>query len=300
MPAMQPAKPLATSKIAALASVVGDGQTKQIRRDAFGLSRGVVAGVEKLDRPASPDGPMAQQPSDDPSLDLPAADREPVRSEQVEHDVVVVAGVEGDVVAPGFGDGPDDVEGPVAVERSDLDGDDRLDFGEPPPEAIRQVRAADGLLKVEADERDHLGDGPAMGQPRVVVGAGTGEAEQSGVIAEVAQDRRPRRSPGRSDRRSRRSAPAAPAGRRRLDRFPRRRGPVPGDTGRAAGREWRTGSCERRRRSRRHRRRCNTGRGPSAGARPTVARPSGPAASRGSPHRGEGRRARGRIEMRHQ
>ena len=49
-----------------------DGQTKQIRRDAFCLSRGVMAGAEKLDRATSPDGPMAQQPSDDPSLDLPA------------------------------------------------------------------------------------------------------------------------------------------------------------------------------------------------------------------------------------
>ncbi len=104
---------------------------------------------------------------------------------------------------PDFGHGPDDVEGPVAVEGSDLDGDDPFDFGEPPPEAIRQVRAADGLLKVEADERDHLGHGPAMGQPRVVVGAGTGEAEQAGVIAKVAQD------PGLGDRLAGRTADSA-------------------------------------------------------------------------------------------
>ena len=54
---------------------------------------------------------------------------------------------------------------------------------------IRQVRAADGPLKVEADERDHITHCAAMSQPRVVVKAGTGEAEQPGMIAEVAQCR---------------------------------------------------------------------------------------------------------------
>ena len=109
-----------------------DGQAKQIRRDAFRLSRGVMAFVQEIDRATSPDGPMAQQPSDDPSLDRPGADREPIRGEQVEHDVIVVTRVECDVVTPGFGHGPDDVKTSVSVERSDLDGDDRASISANP------------------------------------------------------------------------------------------------------------------------------------------------------------------------
>ena len=98
MPAMQPAKSWAASKNAALASVVADGQTKQSAGIASGPARR-RGSVEQLDRPASPDRPVAQQPAHDPPLDLAAADLEAVRGQQVEHDVVVVAGVKGDVVA---------------------------------------------------------------------------------------------------------------------------------------------------------------------------------------------------------
>ena len=95
---------------------------------------------------------MAEQSPDDPAFDLPASDGESIRREEVEHDVIVIACVKSDVVTPGFGDGSDDVDGSIAVERGDLDGDDILDFGEPAPEMIRQVRATNGFLKVKANQ----------------------------------------------------------------------------------------------------------------------------------------------------
>ena len=45
-------------------------------------------------------------------------------------------GVERDVVAPGIDDRPDDVEGLIAVERRNLDGDDGGYFGESAPERV--------------------------------------------------------------------------------------------------------------------------------------------------------------------
>ena len=169
MPAMQPAKPWAASKNAALASVTCDGRREQLGRDVVGPSRRWRTSSSKLDRPARPDRPVAQQPADDPRARL-GRRPEAERRQQVEHDVVVVAGVEGDVVAAGLGDGADHVERLVAVERGDLDRDDALDLGEPPPERDRSSRPAHGRLEVEADERDHPGDGPAVGQQLVVVG----------------------------------------------------------------------------------------------------------------------------------
>ena len=70
---------------------------------------------------------------------------------------------------PGFGDGADDVERLVAVERRDLDRDDVGDLREAPPERVRQPPPADRRLQVEADERDHAPRRAAMREQLVVV-----------------------------------------------------------------------------------------------------------------------------------
>ena len=57
------------------------------------------------------------------------------RAQQVEDDVIVIAGVERDaLLCPGLDHAPDHIEGPVAVEGRDLDRDHVLDRGEPAPE----------------------------------------------------------------------------------------------------------------------------------------------------------------------
>src|SRR5438034_3780069 len=101
--------------------------------------------VEQLDRLFSPDGPMSEQPADD----APVFAGKMMRGEQIHHDVVVVAGVEGDVVAPGVGNGANHVDRLVAIERRHLDRDDVLDLGESTPEGIWQDAPADGGLEIE-------------------------------------------------------------------------------------------------------------------------------------------------------
>ena len=84
---MQPAKPLAASKKAALASVTCDRQPEQVGRRRPSPRRGGLAGVEQLDRPPRPDRPVAEQAADEPTLDPPAADPEAEGREQIEDDV---------------------------------------------------------------------------------------------------------------------------------------------------------------------------------------------------------------------
>src|SRR5207302_11505544 len=69
-----------------------------------------VAHVEELHCFAGPDSPMTEKAADDEAFDDAAVRREHKRSEQIHHDVVIVAGIEGDVEA-GFGDSPHDIEG---------------------------------------------------------------------------------------------------------------------------------------------------------------------------------------------
>ena len=81
------------------------------------------------------------------------------RRHQVEHDVVVVAGVERDAVGgTGLDHAAHHIERAVAVERRDLDRHDVLDRREAAPERHRQHDAADGRLQIEADQRNFARD----------------------------------------------------------------------------------------------------------------------------------------------
>lgn len=142
---------------------------------------GLDAG-EDFDGLLGPDGPLAEEAADD--AEGSAFDLE--RSDEVVDDVVVVAGVEGDLVgAAGGGDAAEDIDGLIAIEGGHFDGDDVFDFGEAPPEGIGQKASADGGLEVEADDGDDLGDGSGVGDQFVDGGiAQGGEAEEDGVVAE--------------------------------------------------------------------------------------------------------------------
>ena len=134
-PAMQPAKSWAASKKAALASVTRTA----VRRSSDGI---VPAAAAAWHSPSSSTARLVQTdqwPSRPPTIRRSTGPRgvsNAVGGHQVVHDGVVVPGVEGDVVAARLGDGADDVEGLVAVERGDLDRDHALDLGELPPERI--------------------------------------------------------------------------------------------------------------------------------------------------------------------
>ena len=106
---------------------------------------------------------MAEQAADEAQLARLGAERHG----EVEHDVVVVAGVERDPVLRARGrDAVHDVERAVAVERRDLDPDDVLDRGEALPEVAREQHAADRGLQVEADDRQLVGERAAVREHR--------------------------------------------------------------------------------------------------------------------------------------
>src|SRR5690348_1656960 len=100
----------------------------------------------QLDSTLRPDGPVAEQAADDPPLDLTPIDLESVGRYQVGDDAVVVTCKESNVVAAGFGDGPNHVECTVAVEGRNLDGGDALDLRKPPPESVRENAPANRWL----------------------------------------------------------------------------------------------------------------------------------------------------------
>ena len=79
---MQPAKPCAASKKAALASVTRTA----VRRSSDGTVAGARRGLavrEQLDGPARPDRPVAEQAADDPPLDRAARRLDPVGGHEV-------------------------------------------------------------------------------------------------------------------------------------------------------------------------------------------------------------------------
>ena len=219
---------------------------QQFGGDRAAALNGAMTFAQEFHGLARPDRPVPQQPAHDAALDGAAAHVEAIRREQVEHDVVVVAGVERDVVAAGLGDGADDVERLVAVEGGDLDGDDVLDLHEPPPERERQHAAAHRGLQVEAHQRQNLRHGAAVGDQLVVAGASSsppGSASRHGSQARGAA--RPRASLAASRRRCRRCEPTARAARHRRGPALRQRVAGRARTGRGSGREWRTASCAR-------------------------------------------------------
>ncbi len=134
-PAITPWKSLATSKIAALQSVTCASSASRSCGTAIGRDGGVDA-LQQFDRALDPDAPVPEQAALDPhGVHRALRRRSRNGSQQVEHDVVVVAGVERDPIGgAGLDDAAHHVERAVAVERRDLDGDDVLDRREAPPE----------------------------------------------------------------------------------------------------------------------------------------------------------------------
>ena len=105
-------------------------------------------------------------------------------------DVVVVPGIENDVVPSAFGDCTHHVDGGIAVKGGDLDGDHIFDLHELFPEIERVFPAADGRLQVKADQRNDLRHFVAMGEQNLVAGIPEiGKAEQPRVVSVFHRER---------------------------------------------------------------------------------------------------------------
>ena len=115
----------------------------RVERHKLGVNlvggNGSVNVLQQFDRALDPYAPMAEQPA----FDAQGA-RAPMRDhgegcDEVEDDVIVVAGIERDALGGiRLGDAADHVQRAVTIERRDLDGDDVVDRRETPPERHRQ------------------------------------------------------------------------------------------------------------------------------------------------------------------
>jgi hypothetical protein len=122
-----------------------------LRNVLLAASCGVTL-LQQFRRTSRPDSPVTQQAAYDAVRFRSLSDSKNVRRDKIHHNVVIVAGVESDV-ASRLRHGPNNIEGLVAIERSNFDGDHVLDFREFPPKTVGQHAATDGWLQVKSDDR---------------------------------------------------------------------------------------------------------------------------------------------------
>src|SRR5262245_47858278 len=102
--------------------------------------------------------------------------------EEISNDGVIVAGVECNVVAPGFSNGADHINRLIAVERRNLDGDDIFDRRQPLPEGMREQTASRCRLQIESEQRQCLSHRCAVGEQVVIAGLReSSERNQAGM-----------------------------------------------------------------------------------------------------------------------
>lgn len=111
---------------------------------------------------ARPHCPLAEEPSCKSPFHSATVDVESMRREKIEDDVIIVARVECDVIAAGFGNGADHIKCAVSIKGGDLDRDHRREFREAPPKRIRQHASAGRGLEIETEDGQHISDRPAM------------------------------------------------------------------------------------------------------------------------------------------
>jgi hypothetical protein len=110
-----------------------------------------------------------------------------MRCDKIHHNVVVVAGIKSNI-APRLRNGTDNIEGLVAIERSNFDGDHVLDFRELPPKTVGQCTATDGCLQVKADYGQDLGHASAVSYESVIICVPQrGQAQQASTVPEIRQ-----------------------------------------------------------------------------------------------------------------
>src|SRR5882724_5770985 len=135
------------------AVAVGDAgiESEQIGGHRVLVARG-AAPLELLHGARGPYRPVAEQAATEIGTRRDALVAQVEWQCEVEQDMVVIAGIERDAVErTGGGDTAQHVEGAVAIERRDLDGDDVVDCCKTPPEIRAQDDAADRRLKIKAN-----------------------------------------------------------------------------------------------------------------------------------------------------
>ena len=112
--------------------------------------------LQMRNRCFGPDGPVSQQTADDAS----AVAAEIKFCQQIDQDVVVVAGIQSNLIfATGIEHSTDHIDGLIAIERRHFDGNDIFNLDELAPEAIGKNLAAGERLQIKADDGQNGSDG---------------------------------------------------------------------------------------------------------------------------------------------
>lgn len=137
--------------------------------------------IQEGDGGTGANGPLPEKPADDATRRIsPGEGRE-----EVLKNGVVIAGVKGEIHSSTFGNGSDDLESGVAVERGDFDRDGGIQLSEASPEIPSISPPSDGCLQVKTEERQDPADLPAMVQEGVIVCLPhRGKAHENRIVAE--------------------------------------------------------------------------------------------------------------------
>src|SRR6056297_1321361 len=134
-----------------------------------------AAGAIEVNGGLRPDAPMSEQAAADAQRYNLRAPRDVERRHEIEDDVVIVAGIEGDALLGSCRDDPAQyVERTITVERRYLDADHVLNLAEPAPEVGRQRAPSDRGLKIEAEKRNSRGHGGRMRDQLILRGRAQG------------------------------------------------------------------------------------------------------------------------------
>src|SRR5450432_1318857 len=163
-------------------------------REPAGIDGGCIARhahlLQHLHGAVRPHCPLAQQPAGNARRARTVTEWRK-GGEQIEHDLIIVSGVERDVGAPGVRHRSHDLERLVAIERRDLDRDHLRNLREVAPEFVAKHAAADGGLQIETKQWKQLADGATVLEQlslwRVVQRA---EADERRVVSEVVREPR--------------------------------------------------------------------------------------------------------------
>src|SRR5450755_1030838 len=137
---------------------------------------------EEQGRSLRPNRPVTQQSAHDAH----PLTEEIVLGQQINHYVVVISGVKGDVlIAAAFDNSANYIQRVIPIERRDLDSDHIWNLGKLPPEFIWQNTTAYCWLQIKANDGSDGGDGPTIfKQLRFWFSLKSSETQKHRVISE--------------------------------------------------------------------------------------------------------------------
>src|SRR5437867_9883802 len=119
-----------------------------------------------------PHGPLSEQAAVHPTHAFLATLLHGERRREIPDDIVVVPGVQRDVVAAGLTDRAHDVESLVAIEGRDFDRPQIRNLRELAPKRIIEYAPANGGLEIKTEERDDIRYGATVREQLVGCRAG--------------------------------------------------------------------------------------------------------------------------------